>query len=109
MTNPNLGNLADPKHTIRWYVWSGGEKLLHTSRMRGSWPGWDVECSCGWGSHTGGAIKTRVEEARLEHLGAVDWYRRGLTDEDGLLTDAGRAYAKELEEWRVQFLKERGL
>jgi hypothetical protein len=48
-------------HRARWYVWAGGEKLPHTSIMRGTW-GWDVECSCGWATHTGGATRRSVEE-----------------------------------------------
>jgi hypothetical protein len=52
---------------ITWYVWAGGQRSRHEATMRGSW-GWDVECSCGWGSHTGGAIKARVEEARADHM-----------------------------------------
>jgi len=65
------------KPRIRWYVWvrtydghrpTGSERIPHEATMRGSWLGWDVECSCGWGSHTGGAIKARVEEARADHL-----------------------------------------
>ncbi len=54
-------------HRARWFVWSGGERIPHTASMRGHWPGYDVECSCGWGSHTGGAIKARVEEALFDH------------------------------------------
>lgn len=59
-------------HRATWFVYAGGygtptEKLRHTATMRGSWAGWDVECSCGKGSHTGGAIKARVEEWLFDH------------------------------------------
>jgi hypothetical protein len=53
------------QHRIRWYVYAGGYgqplvKMRHTANMRGSWPGWDAECSCGWESKTGGATRTSV-------------------------------------------------
>jgi len=59
-------------HRATWYVYAGGwgaplEKLRHTAQMRGSWAGWDAECSCGWTSATGGAIKARVAEALWDH------------------------------------------
>lgn len=55
-------------HRARWYVWSGGQKLRHTASMRGYWPGYDVECSCGaWASKTGGATRSSVEEALWQH------------------------------------------
>ncbi len=55
------------KHQIRWYVYTPGEKIPHTASMRGSWPGWDAECSCGWGSQFGGGIKARIKEAVYWH------------------------------------------
>jgi len=80
---------ARPK--IRWFVWTGAtgqplERIPHTETMRGWWPGWDVECSCGAGSHTGGAIKADVERWREDHLWndhgiATGLYKRlGYTD-----------------------------
>jgi len=59
-------------HRARWFVYAGGygqplEKLPHTAQMRGHWTGWDVECSCGWTSATGGAIRARVAEALWDH------------------------------------------
>jgi hypothetical protein len=40
--------------------------------MRGTWPGgYDVVCSCGWESRTGGAIRRAVEDELFDHrLGA---------------------------------------
>jgi hypothetical protein len=46
-------------HRITWWVWAGGEKLRHTSQMRGTW-GWDASCTCGWQTRTGGAVKAYV-------------------------------------------------
>lgn len=49
------------EHKIRWFVWAGREKIPHTAMMRGTW-GYDVECSCGWKTHTGGATKRHIQE-----------------------------------------------
>lgn len=64
------------KHSIRWFVYDrdgmgGIERIPHTARMAGKWLGWDVECSCGWGtkqSGRAGMVKARVEEERVWHL-----------------------------------------
>lgn len=61
------------KHKISWFAyanaWDGSSRvrLRHSASMRGSWDGWDAECTCGWASHTGGAIKARVAEAVADH------------------------------------------
>lgn len=47
-------------HRGRWYVYAGRERIPHTSAMRGTW-GFDVVCSCGWDSQTGGATRGSVE------------------------------------------------
>lgn len=67
-----LNHLLTPEtkkaHRGIWYVWSGGQKLRHAAAMRGHWPGWDVECSCGlWASHTGGATRATVESDFWDH------------------------------------------
>jgi hypothetical protein len=54
-------------HRARWFVYAGGQKLPHAASMRGHWPGWDVACSCGWESRTGGATRTSVSDALLDH------------------------------------------
>jgi hypothetical protein len=38
---------------------------------RNGWVAWDAECSCGWGSHTGGAIRERVLEDVEDHKRTV--------------------------------------
>lgn len=64
-------------HTIRWYgrVPANDEYpdgyVPRTSMMRGRDWGWDVRCSCGWESRTGGAIQERVREMVDDHLGDV--------------------------------------
>jgi hypothetical protein len=62
---------TDTKVTIKWFVYAGEEKIRYTSTMRGTW-GYDAECSCGWATKTGGAIKRSVladvqMHKRLEH------------------------------------------
>lgn len=54
------------EHKATWFVWAGGEKMRRTSSMRGMW-GYDVTCSCGWESRTGGATERSVREALRRH------------------------------------------
>ena len=56
---------ATTTHKIRWYIYtydSAGRRHMipRTHGIRGSW-GYDVICSCGWESRTGGAIRTYME------------------------------------------------
>jgi hypothetical protein len=53
-------------HRAKWFVWAGGVKMPRTAKMRGTW-GYDVTCSCGWESRTGGATRTSVENALWDH------------------------------------------
>lgn len=53
-------------HRIRWYVYAGSERIPRTASMRGLW-GYDVECSCGWETRTGGAVRRYIEEAIWMH------------------------------------------
>lgn len=69
------------KHQIKWFVYSAGQKLAREATMRGSWDGYDAECSCGWATHTGGAIKARVAEAVHDHKWEVEngwWHPQGI-------------------------------
>jgi hypothetical protein len=54
------------KHRIRWYVWAGNERIPRQSTMRGQW-GYDVECSCGWTTNTGGAVRSYIEQEIWHH------------------------------------------
>lgn len=66
---PGPDCLRDPaRHRLRWYVWSGGELIPRTAGMRGAWPGYDVRCSCGWQSRTGGGVRHWVRELAFDHL-----------------------------------------
>lgn len=59
-------------HKIRWYVRvtpceeAPDGYLRHTAHMRGQW-GYDVRCSCGWDSKTGGAVRSFVRRLIEEH------------------------------------------
>jgi hypothetical protein len=50
---------TDTKVRIKWFVYAGDEKIPYESSMRGTW-GYDAECSCGWKTRTGGAIRSSV-------------------------------------------------
>lgn len=49
------------KHFVRWYVWAGNEKIRHTRQMAGTW-GYDVQCTCGFATHTGGGTRSWVQK-----------------------------------------------
>lgn len=56
-------------HRMAWYVYAGAEKIRHTASMRGAW-GYDVTCSCGWETRTGGAVRSYIEaEVWLHKMG----------------------------------------
>jgi hypothetical protein len=58
---------VEVKHRIRWFVYVGPnssgrfERIPRTASMRGTWPGYDVECSCGQKTTTGGAVRSYIE------------------------------------------------
>jgi hypothetical protein len=59
-------NATNIKVQIKWFA------ILHDgSKMRNSQGfvhnAWDVECSCGWATHTGGAIKASVMRDVVSH------------------------------------------
>lgn len=58
-------------HRAKWFVYAGSEKTPHSATMRGQW-GYDVECSCGWKTHTGGATKRYVAEELWDHRHAAE-------------------------------------
>lgn len=62
-----------PGHSIRWYVYTDdGEKIPRESSMRGAWPGYDVECECGWSSRTGGGVESYVADLVRRHKSDYD-------------------------------------
>lgn len=48
-------------HRVKWWVYAGRERIRHNASMRGQW-GYDVTCSCGWDSRTGGGLKRAVAD-----------------------------------------------
>lgn len=55
------------EHRATWYVTTGdGEWTRRTARMRGTW-GYDVACSCGWETRTGGATEGSVRDELAVH------------------------------------------
>lgn len=54
------------EHKIRWWVWAGNERIPRNAQMRGQW-GYDATCSCGWDTHTGGAVRSYVEKEIYFH------------------------------------------
>jgi hypothetical protein len=53
-------------HKARWFAYAGGERIPAQSTMRGTW-GWDVVCSCGWETNTGGGVRSYVEDKLWDH------------------------------------------
>jgi hypothetical protein len=53
-------------HRATWFVYAGDEKIRHNAQMRGQW-GYDVTCSCGWESRTGGGLKRYVSDQLWQH------------------------------------------
>ncbi len=62
---------------VRWFVWAGDERIPFTSGMMGTW-GWDAECACGFGTHTGGGTRRSVRKALAEHK----WDAHGVLSPD---------------------------
>ena len=61
------------EHKATWFVYTGDgspeyprTKIPYQATMRGTW-GYDVTCSCGWVSKTGGATRNSVEDALWDH------------------------------------------
>lgn len=65
---------VEPGHRIRWYVYTGNgkERIPRTAAMRGPWPGYDVICSCGWETRTGGGVRSYIEEKIWAHKRGLD-------------------------------------
>jgi hypothetical protein len=68
---------TDQKVQIKWFaIFSDGSKMRNSQGFVHN--AWDVECSCGWATHTGGAIKASVlrdvwAHKRFEHNYQIVW------------------------------------
>ena len=58
--------MSNAGHRAAWWVYAGSERIRHNAIMRGAW-GYDVTCSCGWDSRTGGAVRRYVREQLDDH------------------------------------------
>lgn len=76
-------------HRAAWYVYAGGQRIRHSRTMRGLW-GYDVVCSCGWDSKTGGATRGYVTEQLWGHR----WEAQD-AHEDLTASGAGSDHGKE--------------
>jgi len=64
---------TDQKVTIQWFaVMHDGSKIRNNKGFIHN--AWDVKCSCGWESKTGGAIKACVARIADEHKWDVHNY-----------------------------------
>lgn len=54
------------KHRIIWWVYAGSDRIRHSAQMRGRW-GYDVTCTCGWETHTGGAVRRHIRDEVYFH------------------------------------------
>jgi hypothetical protein len=59
------------QHKVTWFVYAWNsegrvQRLRRTAEMRGTWA-YDVECSCGWTSSTGGATRNNVQNLVSNH------------------------------------------
>lgn len=67
-----LNSLLTPEtmkaHRATWWAcaWGGQLRTRLTKKMRGV-VGFDVTCSCGWDSKTGGAVRRYVEDELWHH------------------------------------------
>lgn len=85
MSLHSLGLISDEtmrEHRARWYVYAGPAggpfgKIPHNSKMRGSWWGYDVTCSCGWESRTGGAVRRYVADKLDDHRLDAQYSKEG--------------------------------
>ena len=57
---------TNEKVTIKWFVVDNHVKYPREASMRGAW-GYDVECSCGWQTNTGGAVKSWMQDEVKSH------------------------------------------
>ena len=53
-------------HRMKWFVYDGNNKIRREVTMCGDW-GYDVECSCGWITRTGGATRSYIREEIWYH------------------------------------------
>jgi hypothetical protein len=74
---------ATTTHRVRWYARHPGHPQDWTPRTRnmvgGGWA-WDVECTCGWASRTGGALQGYLRTVVEDHKWEVEFVNDPTTD-----------------------------
>jgi hypothetical protein len=72
-TNPDRSKEAvmrlvatDQKANIKWFYVVNGQKYRYVKGLIGV-TAWEVSCSCGWESHTGGGVRSWLDELVFEH------------------------------------------
>ena len=64
------------EHRATWWVYpepgNTVTRIRHNAQMRGTW-GYDVTCSCGWGSNFGGGLRRAVAERLDDHRLAAQY------------------------------------
>ena len=61
------------EHRASWFVYvDAGERIPWQSTMRGQWA-FDVVCSCGWETKTGGGTRRYVREQLDDHRSEAEW------------------------------------
>lgn len=66
------------EHKIRWFVKAGDEFIPREASMRGRWD-FEAKCSCGWETHTGGAVRSYIQSRVDDHKFDVE---HGFWDDD---------------------------
>ena len=70
---------TDQKVTIKWFaVLHDGSKMRNVKGFIHN--AWDIQCSCGWESRTGGAIKSCVMDMVEDHKVYDHGYKRDYTE-----------------------------
>jgi hypothetical protein len=65
---------TDQKVSIKWFVWAGDVKLPRNATMRGSWDGFDAECSCGWSTGNSRTVYSYTQDEVNSHKHAEHNY-----------------------------------
>lgn len=64
---PKAPKEAAAGHRIAWFVYLDGARVRYSTNMGGDLPAWDLTCSCGWDTKTGGATKGAVRKMMAAH------------------------------------------
>ena len=57
---------TDQKANIKWFYVVNDQKYRYVKGLIGV-TAWEVSCSCGWESHTGGGVRSWLDQLVFEH------------------------------------------